>query len=67
MKSMKRAIYAIVILLCSLLMLGTAGAMENNSIGFYQGCIQIVSGMIVGLFFWNLLRIEENRAAHKRF
>lgn len=64
---MKIKLYAIGVLLCAILLLGTAGAMELGNLTFNEGLWQIAISVTGGLWLWNLLRIEETRAAKKRF
>ena len=63
---MKENIYAFMILLCVLMIAGTEGALICNNIGMGQGCLQIGISVIVGLFFFYLIYLEETRAARKR-
>lgn len=64
---MKKNLYAIAVLVFSIFLFGTAGAMELNVITFEEGCWQIAVSMVSALWFWNLLRIEETRQARRRF
>ena len=64
--SMKEKIYAVVILLCGILMVGTEGAVLCENIGIGQGCLQIGASVVVGLFFYYLIWLEETRAARRR-
>ena len=64
---MKEKIYAVVVLLCGLMLAGTEGAVLLDNISMKQACIQIGVSMAVGLFFFYLIYLEETRAAKKRF
>jgi hypothetical protein len=59
----RKRLYAIGCLLATILIIGTGGAMELDTIGFGQGCWQVVCGVALGLWCWNGLRLEETRAA----
>ena len=59
----RERLYAIGCLLAGILMLGTAGGMENNIVTFDQGVWQIVWSLVLGLWCCNGLRLEETRAA----
>lgn len=62
---MKKNLYAIGVLLSALLMLGGAGSIEMGSLTYEEGLWQIVISMASGLWWWNLLRIEENRTCRR--
>lgn len=61
----KKTLYAIAVLCNAILMLGGAGSIELNALTYEEGLWQIVLSMISGLWWWNLLRIEENRSCRK--
>lgn len=60
-----KTLYAIAVFIFSVLLLGTAGAVEQGMITFGEALWQIGISMAAGLWFWNLLRIEENRSCRK--
>lgn len=62
---MRKKLYAIGVLLCALLMLGTAGAMEVGDITLKEGAWQVGVSVAGALWWWNLLRIEEIRIARR--
>ena len=62
----KERLYAIAILIYAIMILGTAGAYEYGNLTFWQSAYQIGVFMIGCLWFWNLIRIEETRAAISR-
>lgn len=64
---MRSNLYAVAVFLFAVLMLGTSGAVMVGSITLTEGIWQTVVSMVGGLFFWNLLRLEETRTARKRF
>ncbi|MBQ9871473.1 MAG: hypothetical protein IJM27_06015 [Eubacterium sp.] len=61
----RKTIYAWGVFLFSVFLLGTVGALEQGTISCLQGFWQTIIGIAGGGFFWNLLRIEENRAVRR--
>ena len=59
----KERLYATAILIYAVIILGTGGAYECNNITLCESVYQIVVLMVGGLWWWNLIRIEETRAA----
>ena len=62
----KERLYAVAILIYAIMILGTAGAYECDNITLWESIYQITVLMVGGLFWWNLIRIEETRAAISR-
>lgn len=58
----RERLYIIGFILCGIMLLGTAGAAEIDSITMGEAIWQICVSTIGGLWFWNLIRIEETRA-----
>lgn len=56
-------LYLIAVLISAIFNIGTAGALELEKITLFEACWQIGFGLAMGLWFWNLLRLEETRAA----
>ena len=59
----KERLYVVGCFLASILILGTAGAMETDLVSFGQGVWQIAWALILGLWCCNGIRLEECRAA----
>ena len=62
---MKKTLYAVAILLAGVLMLGTAGALEQDLIPLWMGAWQMAWSLFLGLWGWFFLALEEHRAAHR--
>lgn len=62
----KERLYAVAILIYAIMILGTTGAYECNNITLWESIYQIAVLTFGGLFWWNLIRIEETRAAISR-
>ena len=60
----KERLYVIAICIYAIMLLGTAGAYEHGNMTFLESLYQIGVLTAGGLWFWNLIRIEETRAAH---
>jgi hypothetical protein len=58
----RERLYIIGFILCGIMLLGTAGAAEIDSITMGEAIWQICVSTIGGLWFWNMIRIEETRA-----
>lgn len=61
----RERLYAVGILLMAVMMFGTVGALECDTITISQGCWQIVWSLIGGLVFWNGIRLEETRMCRR--
>lgn len=62
----KERLYVIAILIYVIVILGTGGAYECNNITLGESMYQIFVLLLGGLWWWNLIRIEETRAAKPR-
>lgn len=58
----RERLYIIGFILCGIMLLGTAGAADVDSITLGEAVWQISVCTIGGFWFWNLIRIEETRA-----
>ena len=58
----RERLYIIGFVLCFIMLPGTAGAAEIDSITMGEAIWQICVSTIGGLWFWNMIRIEETRA-----
>lgn len=63
--SKRETLYAWMILLIGLILLGTAGALELGAIGLRQAVIQIGICVVVGLILSYLIWLEEARTARR--
>ena len=61
----RKTMFAIAVLLAGILMLGSCGALDCDTITFGVGCWQILWSMILGMFGWYGLVVEENSAARR--
>lgn len=62
---MKTKLYMVAEFIFGIMLLGTVGAAERGVISFEDACWQIVVLLIGGLWFLNLLRIEEIREVRR--
>ena len=58
----RERLYIIGFIVCAIALLGTPGALETDGITTGEAIWQISVLTIGGLWFWNLIRIEETRA-----
>lgn len=61
----KRKLYAAAILIYAVIIMGTFGAYECGNMTFGWMAWQIVILIAGILWFWNLIRIEDTRAARR--
>ena len=54
-------LYALGCLLAVILFVGSVGSVELESISFWNGAWQILCSVILGLWCWNGIRLEEER------
>lgn len=59
----RERIYAVGCLLASILLFGTVGGLDCDTISIEQGIWQTIWSLILGLWCWNGIRLEETRAA----
>lgn len=63
---MKEKIYAFGILAFAILLLGTQGAVFTDNLTFGEGVWQTIISSVAILWLWNLIKLEETRAARRR-
>ena len=63
---MKIKLYVLGCLMSLILLIGSAGAITVNKIPFWQGAWQMGCAMILGLWCFNGIRLEETRTARSR-
>lgn len=59
----RERIYAVGCILASILLFGTVGGLECDTISIEQGIWQAIWSLILGLWCCNGVRLEETRAA----
>ena len=62
----RERIYAVGCLLASILLFGTVGGLDCDTISIEQGIWQTIWSLILGLWCYNGVRLEETRAARSR-
>ena len=58
----RKRIYAVGCLLASILLFGTVGGLDCDTISIEQGIWQTICALILGLWCCNGIRLEETRA-----
>ena len=61
----RERIYAVGCLLAAVLLFGTVGGLDCDTISIEQGIWQTIWGLILGLWCFNGIRLEETRAARR--
>ena len=61
----RERIYAVGCLLVAVLLFGTVGGLDCDTISFEQGIWQTIWALILGLWCCNGIRLEETRAARR--
>lgn len=63
---MKKTLYGIAILIFGIILFGTVGALETDTIGFGTASWQAAVSIFGMLLFWNLLKAEETKVVRRR-